>query len=186
MKTLNKYLATIALAVPMIGSVDAAVTFGDGINDVFFNNFENLYRTTGDCTVNTCFTADANDPTGYQKVLTNVANNVVVGDIFAGVINVQNIDNNGSTIYFSAPDDQFTGYFAQEVTSITLAGADPSGDDHLTLGVASTDPFGILTGDLAGSMFALYVDSTTVFSSGGTTASSIGQRIKVNGWEIVD
>lgn len=176
MKTLRKSLLAAALALPLSMSVQASPTFVSGFNDIFFNNFENLYRTTASCTANpaTCLAFDAtNDPTGYQRVRTDLANNIMVGDVFAGVFNVQNIDANGGTNWFSSATDQFTGYFAQQVTQIQLAGADPSGADHIVLGAAAIDPFGKLS---AGEAFRLYVDSglgTTTFQSNGTTFDDI-------------
>lgn len=171
MNTLRKSVIAAALAIPLSTSVLAAPTFVSGFNDIFFNNFENLYRASTACTDATCLAFDPNnDPAGFRRVRTDVANNIVVGDVFAGVFNVQNIDANGGTNWFSAADDQFTGYFAQQVTQIQLAGADPSGEDHIVLGAAAVDPFGKLA---AGESFRLYVDTLTAFESNGTTFQDI-------------
>lgn len=174
MKTLRKSLIAAALALPLSAAVQAAPTFESGFNDIFFNNFENLYRTTANCAANpgTCLAFDsANDPAGYQRALVSIPNNVMVGDVFAGIFNVQNIDANGGTVWFSGAQDQFTGYFAQQVTHVIDVGAGPV--DHITLGTAAIDPFGILS---AGEAFRLYVDDgagTTTFESNGTTFDDI-------------
>lgn len=167
MNKLQVGLAAAAISLSAIGVAQAVPTIAAGESSIYFNNYENLYRSSANCANGGCLAVDASDPAGYQKIDPTIANNVAVGDIFAGVLNVQNIVSavSGSDTYSSAAGNQFTGYFAQQVMSI--AQADPT-NATITLGTAA-DPFGILA---AGEMFRLYSD-VTGFSSGGTTATSI-------------
>ena len=172
----GKLLAIAITALAATQSAQAAPVWGDGLNQVFFQNVENLYRETAECTVNTCLAYDAaNDPTGYQRVNPLVANNVQVGDIFAGIINTQNIMNDGSDIWLQGLNDRFTGYFAHEVTSIVPEG----GIGHITLGVASADPFGILQ---AGEQFRLYVSPGLTYETNGSVFDDITKATSGTFW----
>ncbi len=179
----NGLLGVVAIALVSVAgafsTAQAAPKFGAGLNSLFFNNFENLYRPSGLCPPPVpgappiCLPFDgANDPVGYQRVNPGIANNILVGDVFAGIFNVQNIEAGGLTTFFAGPNDQFTGYFAQEVAGIIPAGVDPSGRDHLILNSPGVDPFGRL---VAGEMFQIYVDDAgaTPFESNGTTFQDI-------------
>jgi hypothetical protein len=169
MKMFRIACLTAAFALPAL-SAQAAPTWGSGVNDGFFNNFEVQLRSTQACLAGGCLPFDpANDPVGYQRVNPFIAGNIQVGDRFAGIINVQNIDANGGTVYFSAPGNLFTGYFVQEVAAVIPAGADPSGEGHITLTTAAVDPFGIVA---AGEMFRLFSD-VAVFETNGTTFQDI-------------
>jgi hypothetical protein len=153
--------AAVALACSV--PAQAAPVFALGTNRVFFDNLENQYRTTAGCAAvaGSCLAATAGDPTGYQRINPTIAGNVVAGDIFVGILNVQNIrDQGGTDIYLASPGNRFTGYFAQEVVSVVTHGL----TGHITLGTATTDPFGILA---AGEMFRLY-SNTPTFTAGGT------------------
>lgn len=175
--------AVVAVSVsPIFGTAEAAPVFGNGLNSLFFNNYENLYRRSSECApagaVGGCLTFDAaNDPVGWQKVDFTIANNLKIDDVFAGILQFQNINNQGGTIWdFDANTDEFTGYFAQRVASV-LSAPDPipGGDAsraHLTLDNAggANDPFGILA---AGEMMRLYTNTT--FSTFGTTFGNIDQ-----------
>ncbi|WP_226405339.1 PEP-CTERM sorting domain-containing protein [Ferribacterium limneticum] len=170
MNKLQTSLTAVALALSVVGTAQAAPAIAAGDSTIFFNNFENLYRSTAACAAGGCLAADAGDPTGYQRIDPTIANNVAVGDIFAGVLNIQNITSvvSGSDTYNSVPGDRFTGYFAQQIMAIDLPSLGHA-TAHLTLGTVAADPFGILG---AGEMFRLY-SNMAGFSSGGTLASSI-------------
>lgn len=172
-----KLLIAAAAMVPVlqVGTAQASPNFaGDALNSIFFNNFENIYRSSTACTANTCLAGT--EVNGFMQINPAVPNNVLVGDVIVGIFNVQNINANGGTVWFSAANDQFTGYFAQQVAAVNNGlgfnnggGTDPySGAavtfDHLTFTNPTTDPFGILS---AGEMFRLYVDSGTQFTSNG-------------------
>lgn len=176
----------LALALPAgfsAGIAQAAPVFNSGLNDGFYQNFESIWRTAESCTTNGgCLAFDAaNDPTGYQR-LDGSANNIIEGDILAGIFSVQNIESGGTNIWFQSATDQFSGYFAQEV--VDVINPDPGGTsvDHLLLTNPTTDPFGILS---SGEMLRLFVDDgagVTVFEHNGTTFDDINKATDGTLW----
>jgi hypothetical protein len=162
------------LALPVV-QAQAAPSYSPGFNSAFFNNYENQYRTTENCvTFGGCLASNPNfNPTGWQRVNPLIANNVQEGDVFAGIINVQNVQGSLGQTYLTSATNQFTGYFAQQVVDVVPgvhAGLLP---DHITLGNPGDDPWDILA---AGESFRLYVDEgpgTTLFSQVGTVPSTI-------------
>ncbi len=177
MSKLQRALGIATLALAFGGAAQASPVFDAGGSSIFFNNFENLYRSSTACTQATCLAPTTGDPTGYQRINPTVAGNIAAGDIFIGILNVQNITSavSGMDTYNSVAGDRFTGYFAQMVTAVTFPDTFNTAPDattaHITLG-ATTDPFGILA---AGEMFKLYAE-TPSFSSGGS-ASDISANI---------
>lgn len=148
----------------------AAPLFLAGDNQIFFNNFENLFDSTG-----------AFKPLGST---------VVVGDHFMGIFNVQNIDNNGLTHYFSGPTEQISGIFAQRVEAVVgPPDAFPAGGPfqvtfpHIVLGAPTITSFFIgadvvsTVGLLAGiEQIAFFQQSgvgTTVFESNGSMLDDV-------------
>ena len=177
MSELQRNLAAAALLLACSMAAEALPSFAPGPSDIFFRNFENQYRSTAVCAqAGGCLAASTGDPAGFQRVNPNVANNVLIGDIFAGIVDIQTITsvNSGNDTYNSINGDRFTGYFAQEVTNIFLHNANQA---HLTLSV-TTDPFGILA---PGEMFKLY-DDTPTFTSGGTVALGIADATAGTPW----
>lgn len=167
MKLLRTGLTAFALAMSFGGAAQATPSFAAGGSSIFFNNFENLYRLTGDCNAN-CLGPIAGDPAGYSQVDISIAGNIQVGDVFAGILDVQNVRSqvSGFDTYNSVPGDRFTGYFAQEIMSLVSPGSHLSPlSAHITLGTVTVDPFGILA---ANEMFRLYSD-TPSFTAGGAT-----------------
>jgi hypothetical protein len=183
MKTvLKKTLLAAAMALPALpmSAAQAGPTFTNGLNDIYVTNAESLFRTDAQCAaVGGCLGAGTG-PSGWQTVNTAIANNTRVGDVFAGVFNVQNITNDASgvTSWFQGATDQFSGYFSQQIAAVYPAGSDPYNaaqvnDAHLVLNAPTVDPFGRLG---AGQMYQLYYQSgggTTVFTKVGTFASTI-------------
>lgn len=156
----------IAAALSLAASGAQAVTFGSGSNSIFYNNLENQYRSTAACVVGGCLGAGTG-PSGWEMVDPTIAGNVAVGDVFAGVINVQNNNYAGGS-WLAGATDQFTGYFAQQVTAVGPVGTAA----RIDLGNVTADPFGILA---AGEMIRLYVQTgggTTLFTD--FTAGSTG------------
>lgn len=178
------FLAGLAAAVTMGASTASAQPLLlDVDNDFFYNNFESLFDSAGI----------------YKAPGTAVA----VGDHLLGIINVQNIDANGTTHWFSGPTDQITGVFVQRVEAVypptfVVPGTDPfdplqTNFTHITLGLPTISGFthpgldGILgTGDDqlastagvlgAGEILALYHQTgvgTTTFESNGTMADDL-------------
>jgi hypothetical protein len=184
MKIFNKTILASALglaAAQLSGGAVAAPAFGDGLNNIFFNNFENIYRLDANCTAATCLGVGSG-PAGYQLATPDVPNNIQVGDVISGIFNVQNIESGGATTWFAGAQDQFTGYFAQEVAFVAPTDSGTQSTDpysgllnefnHIQLTNPAVDPFGILG---AGEMFALYVDEgvgTTPFTSNGDLAGT--------------
>ena len=167
-------LATLALGAS--GLAQAAPTFAVGGSNIYFTNVENLYRTNSACAAGGCLAFDVlNDPTGYRRVDAAIANNVAQGDIFAGILSVQNVKSvvSGFDTYNTLVGDRFTGYFAQEVMNISV----PGGQAIITLGTASTDPFGILQGN---EMFRLY-SGVANYTTGLTVFDGIDYATGVHG-----
>ena len=172
-RLLRMSLVAAAFAVPVMPA-QAAPVFGEGLNELFFVNFENLYRPTQNCLANDngnggCLPfQEGNDPVGWQRVDPSLANNIREGDVFAGIVNVQNIDNLGTTLYNSSPTNQFSGYFAQQVVDIQAGLHGGTLPDHITLGNPAVDPFSMLA---AGESFRFWVDDgvgATAFNSGSS------------------
>lgn len=169
MNALTKSLLAIGVAASFGSGAQATPIFAAGVNEVKFENWENLYRsadscaTVGGCTQTSGFTENNQEWFLVDKTL---ANNIKVGDTFIGILNVQNINSGGSEIWASSASDRFTGYFAQTISNIALEGSTA----HLTLdSLAFADPFGVLQNN---EMFRFFTGNTSV-----TTAGSLQQSI---------
>ncbi|SEP07454.1 PEP-CTERM sorting domain-containing protein [Nitrosovibrio sp. Nv6] len=170
---MKKKLLVTALASGIIGAAVlpsgayAATLFITGTNNqIFFNNFENVYDVNGN----------------YKAPGTALE----VGDHLVGIFNVQNIDSNGSTHWFSGPTEQLTGIFAQRINAILPTGSDTfdpaqTSSPHFTLGAPTVTDFikggdSFSTGLVGNETFAFYYQTgagTTVFTSGGTLAGDV-------------
>jgi hypothetical protein len=125
-------------------SAQAIISLGSGTNSLFFENAENW--------------VDNQDvgQDGYGVIST--------GDLFFGILNIQNQKLNGVDVW--AQDlgigadllDQMSGYFLTEVTGTVAEGA--TGQFHISLGASAVDPFGIFTGGelAAGGVMKLFSD----------------------------
>lgn len=128
---------------------------------------------------------------GFQSVAnkTNSASVLAVGDLYYGVINVQDIAT-GNTSWnannVSAPIDSFSGYFLTQVTSVTATTVPGLGTFYSAqLGVATVaDPNGIFSAtDLAaGTMMKLYTDTGTAYTTGGPVATDIAHATDGSLW----
>jgi hypothetical protein len=160
----------LALAV-MLGlgvaatPASAALFVAGTDNDAFFNNFENLYDSSGNW----------RDPSSTPAV----------GDHLVGIINVQNIDSFGASHWttlgglFTPTTSELSGVFAQRIDSIVVDPLDPT---HLTLVFSNPTLTGFCkgadcfsTGLAAGEMFSLYLDqpANTLFQSNGTLLDDV-------------
>lgn len=179
MTKFNKTLLAAALALGS-SSAFAVPTFGDNTNDIFFNAFENQYRTTANCSLNpgVCLAFNAaNDPIGWQRLNPAIASQALVGDVFAGVIRVQNIDHANGGSWDSAGGDRFNGYFAQELVGF---GTPVGSNATLIFGNPTTDPFGILA---AGEMYRMYTGNVNITAAtGGTTFSQLASITAQTFW----
>ncbi len=184
---MKKKLLVTALATGMIGmgvlpsSAFAALFVVNTNNQLFFNNFENVYDANGN----------------YKAPGTPIA----VGDHLVGIFNVQNIDSQGSTHWFSGPTEQLTGVFAQRINAILPAGSDAfdtaqTSSAHLVLGTPTETTFSkggdsFSTGLAGGENFAFYYQTgvgISLFTSGGTLAGGVanatdGTRILTLGYD---
>ena len=178
MTTIRKACASAVLAASALAGVSAqaAPTFGDGFNGIYFQNFETLFRASTACTAATCEAAIAGDPAGYQRVRRDVIGNISQGDLFIGILNIQNIDspNQGTEVWSTSAGDRFRGYFVQEVLNVNAV---VPTNAIITLG-AGTDPFGFLA---AGEMFALYTGASQL-NTGGSLLNSINSATAGTLW----
>lgn len=194
MKMITRVLAGAVFGAAAATAHATPVFQMNTVNDLFFNNFENVYRPIADCTfgpTGTCMPPNsANDPAGWARV--RPGKDLLQGDVLAGIFNVQNVDAEGTTIWSADnvgngttnPIDTFTGYFAQQVLANYAPGADPydaaNNVNHLVLTAPTVDPFGRLQ---AGEMFRLYVDDAfTTFESNGTTFDDISRATDGTFW----
>lgn len=184
MKLFTKGVVALASALVLAGGAEAGlVAFDPGLSEIRFTNNENLYRkfAGGDsATCSGCLVRQADDPVGYRKVDVSIAGNILVGDIFAGILNVQGVSalgTGGFDTYGTSSNNRFTGYFAQEVMGFVPI---PLGTSvNLILGTASDDPFNILK--LAdGEMFRLFSDHNRQYTQGGSLLTSIERALGQN------
>lgn len=180
MTKFNKTLLAAALALGA-GSAYALPSFHLQGNDIGFFAYENQYRSAAACGfIGGCLAVTANDPAGWQRVDPTIAGNLILGDVFAGVLKIREIVHyDDGSQWVSATGDEFTGYFAQEVTALNLGVVADPAIVQVVLNAPAVDPFGKLA---AGEMFRLYTDSTTAFNTAGTTASSIASATDGTFW----
>lgn len=140
-----------AQQIPLVPSAD---------NEIFFNNFENIFDSNGN--------------------FKGTGTPLVVGDHLVGIINIQNIDANGVTVYFSSASNQLTGFFAQRVEQIifpdTLNPTNPT--PHVVFGPPTMTVFckaaDCVNSPLQGDeIMRIYHDTgATMFKSSGPTMAS--------------
>lgn len=169
MKVLKKLFALAAVATAA-SSAMALPQFLVGTNSINFVGYENQYRTDAACgAVGGCLASDTDiDPAGYRRVDPTLVGltAIIPTDVFIGIFRVTQTQPGNWT---PSPTDNFTGYFVQEVDSVSLTGG--LANAKIDLKAAASDPFN--TGRLgAGAMFSLYTDSTTNFNPNGPTALS--------------
>jgi hypothetical protein len=172
-------LVAAALALPSL-QAQAAPTWAAGVNSGLYTNYEAQWRSTAACAAfGGCLAFNAaNDPVGYQRIDPNIAGNVAAGDIFAGILSVQNIFSQslGTDVWFQSAGDRFTGYFAQQVLSVVIEGG---ANAHISLVAPAVDPFGVLA---AGEMFRLYSSNANPFENNGTTFDDIAKATGGTFW----
>jgi hypothetical protein len=173
-KFMTRILGIIVLAI-MVGivgmwSTASAELLVNKENVLFFNDFEIVFDEAGDPVVPGSRTLQE-------------------GDILFGLINVQNVDAEGSTHWFSSATDQITGVIAQRVEVYNDTPNDPydaaqTNFPHLILGPVNPAAGFTLNGpdgtsvDLStlvsgNEIISLWRDTgmgTTVFESNGTFA----------------
>lgn len=153
-----------------------------GDNEMYFSNHEGLYRSDDNGVYRELDYSGA-DP-GLQK-----------GDIFVGIISLQNVDQLGTTHWFQSGVEQVSGIFAQEVVDFYTPNNDPydplNGQTHIILGAASVSNFTTLTDEvfttnLSGDeILALYTQEgagTTTYESNGTIVDDVTKATDGNKW----
>lgn len=180
MRKIATMLAACCLFMGGVSSQADATLLKIGSNDLFFNNFENLFDSRGN----------------WVDSVNNASRGVQIGDVFMGIINVQNIDQAGTTHFYSSATDQLTGIFAQKVVGITPEtiniGTGTIEGVHLDFAPTSITTFQknnetINIGNLlaAGEMLALYSQSgsgTTPFESNGSMSDDISKATDGTKW----
>lgn len=168
------FLLILALIIAVSGqSVQATVLTG-GLNKLFFNDYETVFR---------------NDGAGNYDELNQTSGpvNLAVGDVFVGIINLQEItDANNITVWDNPNGDQLTGIFAQEITNISSGGSGIIVDLAPT-SVTTFNPVvgsSFNTGLAANEMFEIYLDAggSSPFTIGGTIADSIAAATNGVSW----
>lgn len=166
---------TAAVLLGLGNAASAEVTLVENEdNQVFYFNFENVFDAAGEM-----------KPVGAP---------LAVGDHFAGIVNVQNIDVNGATAWDFGPENQLTGVFAQQVVAI-LPPPDPYDpgqvvEPHIILGPPAVQTFCdggdcFDTGLSGGEMMAFYHQSgagTTAFEYNGPMADDVAKATDGAPW----
>ncbi len=143
------FLFSILLLAFVGGNAFAYPTFGVGMNRIEFENDENIYREISP---------------GVWNLLDPTTDTLQVGDIFQGIMNVQQIDHSGGGGWLedNSPIDSFTGYFLTEIALIVPEIANPNNARlFFSPYTGGPDPLGIL---LPGEVMALFADTTTSYT----------------------
>lgn len=148
-----------------------------GTNKIFYNNYETVFR--------------ADDNGDYYEIdQTSGPVDIAVGDIFVGIINVQDITDVDNQIIWDNPDgDQITGIFAQEITALNSGGSgiivDLAPTSETTFTTLAGDTF--TTGLASNEMFELYYDAggSTSFTTGGSIVDGIAAATDGTSWMVL-
>lgn len=166
-------LTIVALLMFVGGSAMAYPEFtADELNEMFFQDVENIYYVENDSLVLKDPDADGAE--------------IEVGDVFQGVMSVQNIIVNGTEEWAadnsgSLPYDSFTGYFLIEVAEI-YTDIGPGGVDVIVFDAFSgADPAGVLD-TTQDEVMALFTDTFTAYSTNGTVAQDIAVAVDGDLW----
>lgn len=170
-------LFLVLLLLVVTSSAQASVLIA-GQNKIFYNNYETVFR------------ADPLSGEYYEIDQTAGPVNIDIGDIFVGIINIQDItDVNNQVIWDNPNGDQITGVFSQIVTDISPGGSGIIVDINPT----SVNTFTTLAGDIFttglsdNEMFELFYDAggSTPFTTGGTIAASIAAAMDGTSWMVL-
>lgn len=118
MKNLIKMLVVLGVLMVGIGGMlpqaSAVQVMMFAENELYFQNHEGVFDKDGNY-VTPGEPINARDP-GADGILGTADD--IAGDHFVGIINVQNVDVGGGSIWIQSPTDQLSGIFAQEVWQI--------------------------------------------------------------------
>lgn len=183
LKFLTVILSIIVGIGIMAGQAGASLLV-EGDNNLYFLNFETLFDSSGN---------EIQYTSGEASSYT-----AVVGDTFVGIIEIQGIREGGLQHWWSGPNEQLTGIFAQTIVAIYGPGADPYDDPtnpnmqtHIVLGAPAISTFTTLGGDIfntglvGNESLALYYESgagTTAFESDGSIVDDVAKATDGNLW----
>jgi len=123
-KILRSIMVIVFICLLSSVALGADLIVGDQ-HEFFFYNYENVYDANGNY-------KSPNQP-------------LSVGDHFAGILAVQNIDVGGTTIFYQSPSDQLKGVFAQRVVAIYTSSdpfaVGPQELPHIVLGPPTINTF---------------------------------------------
>lgn len=146
MKRLARINGMVLAALLLVVSNSFAFpNIGTGMNTIEFINWENAYRLVDG-----------------EYVRVEAPGELVVGDVFVGIIRAQTISQNDVPIWDSTNTpgniDNLSGYFVNVITDIDAV------NSVITLGASSVDPFGVFTAQdiLDGVVMKLYSDVTGI------------------------
>ena len=88
MKKIIGILCLFLLLVGFSQTASAVPTFSNGKNEVYYRNYETVFRDNGSGTYEELDYTDPNNPP-----------EIAVGDIFVGIMSLQNITEQGSTVW---------------------------------------------------------------------------------------
>jgi hypothetical protein len=186
MRKLCFLLLCLTLCIGMTAGLASADVLSAGeTNKIFFKDFEVVFEKVVD--------PDTGAVTYEEIDFTTSTHTITAGDIFLGIIDVQEVTAGGTTYWDKdAGSNELTGVFIQEVQEVYTVGNDPfpntnlppqnTDDDHIVLGAAPAVTLTTLAGDdiavsdyLTGNeIIALYRDmGLSTFSEGGAILSDV-------------
>lgn len=147
-----------------------------------------ISTTSGHAYATPVFQMGVDNNLGFQSVVNKTGGSTIaVGDIFYGVINVQDISA-GTTSWnannVGAPLDSFTGYFVTQATNVTATATSLGTFYSIQFGVASSDPNHVFSASelSSGAMMKLYTDTATAYTTGGPVATDIAHATDGTYW----
>ena len=167
-------LLVLVLAFFVVGQSAQATILTYGTNKIFYNNYETVFR---------------NDGSGNYNEIDQTAGpvDVVIGDIFLGIVNIQEItDTNNISIWDNPGGDQLTGIFAQEIRNVFVQGTGLY-VDLVPTSVTTFNPLvgaSLTTGLASNEMFEIFLDAggSTPFTTGGTIAEGVAAATNGVSW----
>lgn len=167
MKKIIGLLLSLLLSLALFSQTVGAYTLQTGESAIQYRNYEALFRSDGQG--------------NYVEWDWATQTNIAVGDIFVGIILVNEIQSDGSTVWTpTVGSEEISGIFAQEVTGFDFAYK--TGSLTVELGFTSQSTFTTLggetfnTGLAANEMMRIYLDdgSNSPFSAFTTNTTLEG------------
>lgn len=136
------------------------------------------------------FQLGADNTLGFQSVGNKTGDEAIqAGDLIYGIINGQDVTTgetlwNANNVSSIPPIDSFSGYFLTRIDSVTIIPGPEGLSARLGLGVADSDPNGVLSASelSSGAMMKLFTDNTTAFTTGGSVSTDIANATDGSHW----